>query len=174
MAFGRRARKKALKTPSKRRRARGPGFLTMITDPRTVLRVVTTIRVAGPVVTAGAMKAATSLRGKLDESRSRQLGVPVEALVDYQGPTGPARARIAGLYGAIGDLRARRGTEENVARFARSADVRLADLTAAVDATVSMPPPTRRVALQAISADLDQVDADLMTFLVGPPVATMS
>jgi hypothetical protein len=34
-----------------------------------------------------------------------------------------------------------------------------------------MPSSTRRAALRAISADLDQLDAELMTFLVGPPTA---
>ena len=32
-----------------------------------------------------------------------------------------------------------------------------------------MPAATQRSALRAVSADLDQLDAELMTFLVGPP-----
>ena len=48
MAFGRKARKKKpVKPPKKSAR---PGFFTMVTDPRTVLRVVTAVRVAGPLV----------------------------------------------------------------------------------------------------------------------------
>ena len=165
MAFGRKARKKKPVKPPKQ--SARPGFFTMVTDPRTVLRVVTAIRVAGPLVAAGAMQASTSVRGLLDEQRAKQLGVPVDDVAAYKGPTGPARARIAGLSSAIDELRARRSGDTAVIRFADTATTRLTDLTAAVDATVSMPPGTRGAALRAVNNDLDRVDAELMTFLVG-------
>jgi hypothetical protein len=72
------------------------------------------------------------------------------------------------LSSAIDELRARRSGDTAVIRFADIATTRLTDLTAAVDATVSMPPGTRGAALRAVNSDLDRVDAELMTFLVGP------
>ena len=102
------------------------------------------------------------------------LGEPLAAVEDvaaYRGPTGPARARIAGLASAVGDLRSRRSGDMSVVRFSDSALARLTDLGAAVDATASMPPGTRRATLNAVGSDLDHVDAELMTFLVGPSTA---
>lgn len=168
MAFGRKKSKKSTKPSGHPKR---PGLLTTVTDPRTVLRVVTAIRVAGPLVAAGVMRASTSVRGLLDDQRARQLGVAVEDVAAYRGPTGPARARIAGLASAVGDLRSRRSGDMSVVRFSDSALARLTDLGAAVDATASMPPGTRRATLNAVGADLDHVDAELMTFLVGPSTA---
>jgi len=143
--------------------------MTTLSDPKKVLRLVTAAKVAGPLLAAGAMKASTTVRGLLDEKRAERLGVPVESVAAYKGPAGPPRARIAGLSAAIQDLRSRRSGEPSVVNFAGSANARLIDLTAALDATASMPPGTQRAAIRAVSTDLDQIDAELMTFLVGPP-----
>lgn len=166
MAFGR---------SRKKRKGRGKsadtkrGALETLTDPKTILRLSTLFRVAGPLVAGGAMKASTSVRGAMDEQRARQLGVAPDAVAAYRGPAGPARARIAGLQSAIDELRGRRGGEPAVVRFTDAAVARLADLTAGVNATATMAPPTRRVALRAVAADLDQLETELMTYLVGPP-----
>ena len=92
----------------------------------------------------------------------------IEDVAAYKGPAGTVQARITGLTKAVGDLRARRGTDPKVARFADTATARLGELSAAATATLSMPSGTQRAALRAASADLDQLDAELMTFLVGP------
>ncbi|TKV56831.1 hypothetical protein FDO65_18475 [Nakamurella flava] len=166
MAFGR---------SRKKRKGRGKsadtkrGALETLTDPKTILRLSTLFRVAGPLLAGGAMKASTSVRGAMDEQRARQLGVAPDAVAAYRGPAGPARARIAGLQSAIDELRGRRGGEPAVARFTDAAVARLSDLTAGVNATTTMAPPTRRVALRAVAADLDQLETELMTYLVGPP-----
>ncbi len=78
------------------------------------------------------------------------------------------QARIAGLRAALNGLRARRGTDPSVARFVDRAHARLGELSAATTATASMPAPTRRAALRAVSADLDDIDAQLMSNWSGP------
>jgi hypothetical protein len=143
--------------------------MTTLTDPKKVLRLVTAAKVAGPLLAAGAMKASTTVRGVLDEKRAQKLGVPVESVAAYKGPAGPSRARIHGLSAAIQDLRSRRSCELPVVSFTNSANARLIDLTAALDATASMPPGTQRSAIRAVAGELNAIDAELMTFLVGPP-----
>jgi hypothetical protein len=128
-------------------------------------------KIIGPAVAAGALRASTGVRGVLDERRAKQLGVPLEDVAEYRGAAGAVQARVAGLHNALTDLRSRRGTDPKVARFVESTTARLGELSAAVSATASMPSPTRRSALRAISADLDDVDAQLMSFLVGPRAA---
>ncbi len=77
------------------------------------------------MVAAGAMKTSTEVRGMLDDRRARQLGVPIEDVAAYKGPTGTVQARITGLTKAIDELRARRGTDQTVARFAGTTAARL-------------------------------------------------
>jgi hypothetical protein len=175
VALRRKARKKSAPASSSGSKSaagsRSSGLVAVLSDPKTLRRLLLAAKVVGPVVAAGAMKTSTEVRGVLDDRRARQLGVPVEDVAAYKGPTGTVQARITGLTKAIDELRARRGTDQTVARFVGTTNARLAELSAASTATLSMPPPTRRAALRAISADLDQLDAELMTFLVGPPTA---
>ena len=179
MALRRKARKKSAPASSSGSKSaakptsgsRSSGLVAVLSDPKTLRRLLLAAKVVGPMVAAGAMKTSTEVRGVLDDRRARQLGVPIEEVAAYKGPTGTVQARITGLTKAIDELRARRGTDQTVARFAGSTTARLAELSAASTATLSMPTSTRRAALRAISADLDQLDAELMTFLVGPPTA---
>ncbi len=159
--------KTSSKTTSKTA-SRSSGLVATLSDPKTLRRLLLAAKVVGPVVAASAMRTSTGVRGVLDDRRARQLGVPVEDVAAYKGPAGTVQARITGLTKAVGDLRARRGTDPKVARFADTATARLGELSAAATATLSMPSGTQRAALRAASADLDQLDAELMTFLVGP------
>jgi len=160
------ARTGAAKTAAGTRRS---GVVTVLSDPKTLRRLLLVAKIIGPAVAAGAMKTSTGVRGAMDDRRARQLGVPVEDVAAYKGPAGTVQARIVGLSTAVDELRSRRSSDPKVNRFAGSTTSRLAELSAAATATLSMPSPTRRAALRAISADLDQLDAELMTFLVGPP-----
>ena len=179
MALRRKARKKSAPASTSGSKSaatssagsRSSGLVATLSDPKTLRRLLLAAKVVGPVVAAGAMKTSTEVRGVLDDRRARQLGVPIEDVAAYKGPTGTVQARISGLTKAIDELRTRRGTDQTVARFAGTTTARLAELSAASTATLSMPSSTRRAALRAISADLDQLDAELMTFLVGPPTA---
>ncbi|MDQ6656796.1 MAG: DUF6474 family protein, partial [Actinomycetota bacterium] len=60
----------------------------------------------------------------------------------------------------------RRSGDLQVARFADVATGRITDLTAAVRASASMPAGRRRATVSAVQRELDQIDADLMAFLV--------
>lgn len=151
--------------------SRSSGVVASLSDPKTLRRLLLAAKIVGPAVAAGALKASTGVRGALDDRRARQLGVPIDDVAAYKGPTGTAQARITGLLKAVDELRSRRGSDAKVARFVESTSARLAELSAATSATVSMPSSTQRSALRAVSADLDQLDAELMTFLVGPPTS---
>lgn len=146
-------------------------MVTSLSNPKTLRRLLVIARIVGPAVAAGAMKTSTGVRGALDDRRARQLGVPVDDVAAYKGPTGTAQARISGLGKAVDELRSRRGTDPKVSRFVQTSTARLAELSAATSATMSMPSSTQRSALRAVSSDLDQLDAELMTFLVGPPTS---
>ncbi len=148
---------------------RSAGIVTQLSNPRTLRRLLLAAKVVGPVVAAGAIKTSTTVRGALDERRAHQLGVPIDEVAAYKGPTGRVQARITGLTKAVTDLGERRGGDQAVARFVGTTHTRLRELSAAAGATHSMPSGTQRSALRAVSADLDQMDAELMTFLVGPP-----
>ena len=144
------------------------GMVAVLSDPKALRRMLLAAKIIGPAVAAGALRTSTGVRGALDERRARQLGVPVEDVAAYRGPAGVAQARISGLRMALNDLRARRGTDPTVAVFVDRTTARLGELSAAATATASMPPPTRRAALRAVTADLDDIDAQLMSYLVGP------
>jgi len=147
------------------------GMVALLSDPRAMRRMLLAAKIIGPAVAAGALRASTGVRGVLDERRAKQLGVPLEDVAEYRGAAGTVQARIAGLRNALHDLRSRRGTDPKVARFVESTTARLGELSAAAAATASMPSPTRRSALRAVSADLDDVDSQLMSYLVGPRAA---
>lgn len=176
MALRRKTRKKSSKpsttasksSSKKTTTSRSSGWVASLSDPKTLRRLLLAAKVVGPAVAAGALRTSTGVRGVLDDRRARQLGVPIEDVAAYKGPAGTVQARVTGLSKAIGDLRDRRGADPKVARFTEIANARLGELSAAATATLSMPSGTQRAALRAASADLDQLDAELMTFLVGP------
>jgi hypothetical protein len=147
------------------------GVVALLSDPKALRRMLLAAKIIGPAVAAGALRASTGVRGVLDERRARQLGVPIEDVAAYRGSAGEVQARIVGLQSALGDLRSRRGTDPTVAQFVDRTTARLGELSAAASATASMPSPTRRSALRAVSADLDDADAQLMAYLVGPRAA---
>lgn len=156
---------------AKTKGAGGTGMVAVLSDPKALRRMLLAAKIIGPAVAAGALRASTGVRGVLDERRARQLGVPIEDVAGYRGPAGVVQARIGGLRVALSDLRSRRGPDPTVAQFVDRTSARLGELSAAATATASMPAPTRRSALRAVSADLDDVDAQLMAYLVGPRAA---
>ena len=160
--------KSTRKSTKSAKAAGSSGMVAVLSDPKALRRMLLAAKIIGPAVAAGALRTSTGVRGALDERRARQLGVPVEDVAAYRGPAGVAQARISGLRVALNDLRARRGTDPTVAVFVDRTTARLGELSAAATATASMPPPTRRSALRAVSADLDDIDEQLMSYLVGP------
>lgn len=149
-------------------RAKQPqGLIGQLTSPKTATRAMAAAKIIGPAVAPYALQAATTARGYLDERRAQKLGVGADEVAAYRGPTGPAGARIASLRSGIDEARRRRVTDPQVSRFADVAKARLADLEIATHTAASMPPARRRSTLAAIGRELDQIEADLMTYLVG-------
>ena len=66
--------------------------MATLSDPKTLRRLLLAAKVVGPVVAASAMKTSTGVRGLLDDRRARQLGVPIEDVAAYKGPTGTVQA----------------------------------------------------------------------------------
>ncbi len=151
-----------------RKSSKQAGLVALLHSPKRVYRLMIAARVLAPAIAGSALKASNDVRGALDEKRARRLGVPVDEVARYRGPAGPVLARMTGLLTAIDEVRSRRSGDPAVIRFSDSAIPRLADLDAAARATLTMPGPTRRVTLDAIDADLDVLDAELMALLVGP------
>jgi hypothetical protein len=168
-----RAEKNAAKSEKKALKARKnepAGVLGVLLNPKTATKALAVAKIIGPVVAPLALKATTSARGFIDERRAIKLGVTADQVAAYRGPTGPAGARIAALRTAVDDVRRRRPTDLQVTRFADVARARLVDLGTAVSTAASMPPSRRRATLSAVNKELNQIEADLMTYLVGTPV----
>lgn len=143
-------------------------LVTKLADPKTAKRAVTIGKILAPALAPVLLKAAAGTRGLLDERRARALGVPVDQVGAYRGPTGAAGARITGLSDSIRELASRKGNDLQVTRFAEVAATRLRDLTAAVQASATMPRAKRGEVLHAVSRELDEIDADLVSHLMTP------
>lgn len=143
-------------------------LVTKLSDPKTAKRAVAIGKVLAPALAPVLLKAAAGARGFLDERRARALGVPVDQVGAYRGPTGAAGARITGLSDSVRELASRKGNDLQVTRFAEVATTRLRDLTAAVQASATMPRAKRGEVLHAVSRELDQIDADLVSHLMSP------
>ena len=125
---------------------RSSGVVASLSDPKTLRRLLLAAKIVGPAVAAGALKASTGVRGALDDRRARQLGVPIEDVAAYKGPTGTVQARITGLSKAVNELRSRRGSRPQGRPIRRVPSARLAELSAATTATsrCRRPPSGRR------------------------------
>ncbi len=146
------------------------GLIGTLTNPKNARRAVAVAKIAGPAIAPLALRASTAVRGFLDERRAVKLGVSADEVAAFRGPTGVVGARIASLRSAIDDLRHRRTADLQVVRFSDVAKARLSDLDTAVHTAASMPAGRRRGTLSAVGRELNQIEADLMTYLVGSPV----
>lgn len=160
---------KASKAAAEAKATKPARLVTKLTDPKTAKRAVTIGKILAPALAPLAVKAATGGRAWLDTHRARRLGVPLEEVGAYRGPTGPVGARITGLTDAVRELATRTGNDLQVTRFTEVANRRLKDLTAAVQACASMPRAKRSEVLRAVGRELDGIDADLVTHLMAPP-----
>lgn len=140
--------------------------ITKLADPKIAKRAVTVGKLLAPALAPVLLKAAVHTRGFLDQQRAHKLGVPVEQVGDYRGPTGTVGARLNGLGDSVRDLAQRRGNDLQVTRFTDVAGNRLVDLTATVQAAASMPRARRAEVLRAVGRELDDIDADLIALLL--------
>lgn len=157
--------------PAKTELTKPARVVATLTNPKTAKRVIAVAKLAGPALAPVVLKAAAGTRSFLDEQRAHRLGVTAAEVGAFRGPTGPTGARISGLLTSIEDLQSRKSSDLRIARFADVSKARLTDLTAATQAAASMPGGRRRTVLRAVSKELDQMGADLMTYLVGASAA---
>ncbi|MGB3771659.1 MAG: DUF6474 family protein [Rhodococcus sp. (in: high G+C Gram-positive bacteria)] len=121
-------------------------------------------RVLAPVLVPIAYRAATLLRGQLDQYRANRIGVSVNELGEYTGHGAKLSARIVGAEKSIGEVDSRSKDSETAA-FTEAIRDRLTQLTTAVHAAEQMPPSRRKLAHGAISDQLDGIEADILARL---------
>ncbi len=142
------------------------GLVSNLTDPKKTKRLISVGKVVAPLVAPLAVEGIAKARGALDTRRAKKLGVPVENIGAYRGPTGRTMARIDALSDAIHELRRRRTGDALIVGFADASEDHLINLATATHAAAPMPASRRRATIAAISRELDHTEAELMTFLV--------
>lgn len=118
-------------------------------------------KIVAPVLAPFAYRAATIVRGHIDASRARRIGVDVEQLGEFSGHGAALSARIAGLEPALVQMKPTHLAPADV-EFRMSTTARLAELSTAVHAAERMPTPRRKGAHRSIAAELDRIDAELL------------
>lgn len=113
-----------------------------------------------PVLSPYLLKAAGTAREQLDRMRARRLGVDVGELARFSGKGGALHARIIGAGDAVAELAQKDdpATREFTARGRET----LSTLAAAVRAAERMPTARRRAAHQAVAAELDRIESELL------------
>jgi hypothetical protein len=136
-------------------------------NAKKVQRYLGMAKVLAPLVAPYAMAAAGSLRHRLDDHRSRKLGVSPDELGGYSGQGGKLHARMSRISRTIIELREDGTTDRDprAKRFADETEPRLHDLAAAVRAAENMPAARRRAAFRTISHDLDRTEVALLDHL---------
>ncbi|QCB49547.1 hypothetical protein E5720_09780 [Rhodococcus sp. PAMC28707] len=121
-------------------------------------------RVLIPVLTPIVYRGAALVRGKLDERKASQLGINPAELGQYTGYGAKLSARIAGAEKSLERVTSGSSDAETT-KFADAISQRLTDLGTAVRTSEQMPAPRRKAAHNAISAELDGIEADLLARL---------
>lgn len=136
-------------------------------NAKKVQRYLGIVKIVAPLAAPYAMAAAGTLRHRLDEHRSRKLGVSPDELGGYSGPGGRLHARMSRISRTIIELRADGTTDRDARakRFADETEPRLHDLAAAVRAAENMPVSRRKAAFRTVSHDLDRIEVELLDHL---------
>jgi hypothetical protein len=134
-------------------------------SPTKIRRVLTASRLLAPVLMPLIYRAATAVRGLLDQRRADQLGVPLAQIGQFSGHGAQLSARIAGAEKSLRMVQDKKPKDAETKQFAAAISERLSDLSAAVTAAENMPAARRRAAHSAISSQLDGIEADLMARL---------
>ncbi|TQF74746.1 hypothetical protein FK531_01225 [Rhodococcus spelaei] len=129
-----------------------------------VRRYLGIARLLTPVLAPLAYRGAVIVRGQLDQQRAAKMGIATDELGNYTGHGAQLSARIAGAERSANDIAAQ-FTDAETARFTAAIRGRLTELTTAVRAAEQMPAQRRKSAHQAISAELDGIEADVLARL---------
>jgi hypothetical protein len=123
-------------------------------------------RVLVPVLAPLAYRAATFLRGQIDNRRAHQLGIGIDQLGEFTGHGAKLQARIASAQGTLAEIADKTGAHDDTAHtFVTTTRDRLDSLSAAVRTAEQLPAPRRRAVHSSISTELSGVEADLLTHL---------
>lgn len=152
---------KQLKAAEQQARAAAEGRMTV----NRAKRFVGVSRILAPVMIPVVYRAVTAARGYLDDRRARAYGVAPEELVKFTGHGAKLSARIAGAEASTREVLDRDPKNAEVRKFADAITNRLEELNTAVRAAERMAPARRRAAHQAISTELDGIEADLLARL---------
>lgn len=134
-------------------------------SPTRIRRTLTVSRLLAPILVPLAYRAAVAARGFLDQRRADRLGVPLSQLGQFSGHGAALAARIAGAEQTLQQVAAKKPKDAETKQFVTAITDRLTDLSAAVTAAENMPAQRRAAAHDAISAQLDGIDADLLARL---------
>jgi Family of unknown function (DUF6474) len=146
--------------------AAASGLVKTLSDPKKTKRLLTVTKIVAPIVAPIALKAVDVARSVADQRRARKLGVDIDDVAGYRGPTGRTKARIDAVDKAVADLRSRRGGDALITGFADRSHAALNDLRAATAATAPMPATRRRPTLAAIKRELDAIESETIAHLV--------
>jgi Family of unknown function (DUF6474) len=152
----------ALKAAETRLKAVREGKLL---SPTRIRRVLTVSRLLAPIVVPVAYRAATAVRGLIDQRRADRLGVPLAQIGQFSGYGARLSARIAGAEQSLRIVQEKKPKDAETKQFVTAITERLSDLSAATTAAEHMPAGRRRTAHAAISRQLDGIDADLVARL---------
>lgn len=129
-----------------------------------VRKYISIARVLIPVLTPIVYRGAAVLRNRLDERKAGKLGVNPAELSEYSGYGAKLSARIAGSEKSLAQVTAN-SSDAETRKFSDAISQRLTDLGTAVRTSEQMPPARRKAAHNAISAELDGIEADLLARL---------
>lgn len=124
-----------------------------------VLRYSAAIRTMAPLLLPLVYKAVVMVRDANTKSRAQQLGVSVDELAQHSGPGADLKARITGMEKSLATYKLPQGFQTDVIE-------RLQALRTAVENADRMSPDQRKRAHRTISADLDELNKEVLARLL--------
>jgi len=146
----------------KAKKVAGEGIFT----PKRARNAIGVAKVVGPVVipvvAPFAVQAAGKMREAYDRHQARKLGVDVERLGEFTGRGAALHARISGVSEGLAELKKSAKATEADVKFADDTQGTLEQLAASVRASERMPSQRRKSTARAVSAELDQLESQLL------------
>ena len=124
-----------------------------------VLRYSAAIRAMAPLLLPLVYKAVVMVRDANTKARAQQLGVSVDELAQHSGPGADLKARITGMEKSLATYKLPQGFQTDVVE-------RLQALRIAVENADRMSPDQRKRAHRTISADLDELNKEVLARLL--------
>ena len=124
-----------------------------------LLRYSAAIRAMAPLLLPLVYKAVVMVRDANTKSRAQQLGVSVDELAQHSGPGADLKARITGMEKSLATYKLPQGFKTDVTE-------RLQALRTAVENADRMSPDQRKRAHRTISADLDELNKEVLARLL--------